>query len=127
MVEKLSTETFYAEGARSGKLLALRCEKGHVTLPPRHSCVVCQSLDLSSTELSGHGRILEYTEVHSKSKDFPLEAPYLLALAKLDEGPNLLGIVGGSKIPEDNAEVKVMFRNLSGSETERPRIFFEIL
>ncbi|MGI0078891.1 MAG: Zn-ribbon domain-containing OB-fold protein [Nitrososphaerales archaeon] len=126
MVEKLSAETFYAEGGRSGKLLGLRCEKGHVTVPPRHSCRICQSLALSVVELSCQGQILEYTQVYSKSKDFPLEAPYLLALARLDEGPNLLGIVEGSKIPEDNARVRVAFRTLKGHETERPRIFFEL-
>ena len=123
-MEKLSTETFYLEGKRSGKILGLRCEKGHVTLPPRHSCLVCQSLNLSVVELSGYGKILEYTKVYSKSKDFPLETPYVLAFARLDEGPNLLGIVEGSKAPEEDARVKVTFQTVK--ETERPRIFLKI-
>lgn len=74
-------------------------------------------------ELSGYGRVVEYTEVHSKSKDFPLETPYNLALVKLDEGPSLLGILE-LKPQVDDARVRVRFRTLN--ETERPRIFFEI-
>ncbi len=122
MVETLSAEAFYSQG-KQGKLMGLRCEKGHVTAPPRHSCTTCQSLRLSPKELSGYGRVVEYTEVHSKAKDFPLETPYKLALVKLDEGPSLLGILE-VKPQVEGARVRVRFRTLK--EAERPRIFFEI-
>jgi uncharacterized OB-fold protein len=122
LVETLTTEEFYSKGM-SGKLLGLRCENGHITAPPRHSCSTCRSQKLSIIELSGFGNIVEYTEVNSKSNDFPLETPYNLGIVKLDEGPNLLGIVE-AKPEKDGVRVKVSFRALT--QSERPRIFFEI-
>jgi uncharacterized OB-fold protein len=142
-LEVLTIDKFYAEGKLNSKLLGLRCKNGHITTPPRHSCRICNSLELSIVELSGRGKIVSFTKVFAKSKDFPLEAPYVLVLVKLDEGPNLLGILNIAKLNEKsesgerNAQVsmgdvvKVRFReivenSLNGhSATEKwPRIFF---
>lgn len=83
-----------------------------------HCCIVCQSLSVQRVELSGKGEVLESTEMLSKSGEFPIEVPYHLALVKLDEGPNLLGI-----LEEPTAvKVKVVFKKLR--DGERARIFF---
>ena len=129
--ELLSTAAFYEEG-KKGKLRGLKCEAGHITVPPRHSCRICQSTNLSVVELSGRGMILACTEVFSKSGEFPLETPYVLALVALEEGGNLLGILRApfEKSVHD-AKVRVKFEivlkdeHLS-PERERPRIFFEL-
>jgi uncharacterized OB-fold protein len=117
-LEKLSTEDFYSEGDKTRKLLGLKCENGHYTLPPMHCCIVCQSFFVQRAELSGKGEVLESTEMFSKSGEFPIDVPYHLALVKLDEGPNLLGILE----EPTTTKVKVEFKKLR--DGERARIFF---
>ena len=49
--QQLTVDQFYEQG-RAGRLLGLRCESGHVTVPPRRSCRVCQSLNMQVIELA---------------------------------------------------------------------------
>jgi len=132
VVESLSTASFYEEG-KKGRLKGLKCEVGHITVPPRHSCRVCGSTNLKVVELSGIGRIESSTEVFSKSGEFPVEAPYLLALVALEEGGNLLGVLRGtSEKGIYGAKVRVRFEIVPkdepfSPEKERARIFFELL
>ena len=129
--EALSVERFYSEGGK-GKLLGLRCKSGHVNVPPRHSCRICGSSDLEVSELSGLGKIVSYTEVHSKSAGFPVDVPYNLVLVSLNEGGNLLGIIQSKDAISIEARVRVKFSQVNGrepklsSEKGRPRIFFEL-
>ena len=137
---ELTVGRFYHE-AKNGRLLGLLCGSGHVTVPPRKSCRICGSLDLKVQELSGRARVISTTEVYSKSKDFPIDAPYLLALAQLEEGGNLLGIVESSQASGvgPGAKVRVKFEVVGSaegsspegsenlSERGRPRIFFQLL
>ena len=124
--EQLTVDRFY-EQARAGRLLGLKCESGHVTVPPRRSCRVCQSLNMEVIELSKTGRIVSFTDVHVKSKDFPLDPPYTLAFVKLDEGGNLIGVVSGlTSEVTSGSKVSVKFRDVR--ENERwPRVFFELI
>lgn len=116
--ENLTIDLFYKEG-ESKKLLGLECEKGHVTVPPRHSCRVCASNDLKIIELKGTGKVTSLTRVFSKAEDFPLETPYVLGLVEIIEGGNLLGILGNdSKIGD---QVVVRFSKTG----EKTRIFFD--
>lgn len=121
---QLTVDRFYRL-AREGKLVGLRCEQGHFTVPPRPSCRVCLSMKLETTELSGKGQVISFTEVYVKSKDFPLETPYILALVRLEEGGNLLGVFNGTMSQLSyGTEVQAKFRN--ARENDRwPRIFFE--
>lgn len=124
MSEKLTVDQFYESG-RAGKLMGLRCESAHFTVPPRHSCSVCSSTNLETIELSGKGRVVSFTEVNVKTKEFPLPTPYVLSLVTLDEGGNLLGIFDGSpNLLEQGAKVSVNFRDI-GDRAKWPRIFFE--
>ena|GEM_PF-348679 len=131
--ERLTAEEFYEEASRTGKLLGLKCERGHYTAPPLRSCRICRSRTLKVVELSGRGVVSSFTEVFVKSKEFPLETPYKLALVKLDEGPSILGILDDSlkktlTEPIIGVRVRVEFRTLreysKNGETKRPRIFF---
>ena len=124
--QPLTVDQFYEQG-RAGRLLGLRCDSGHVTVPPRRSCRVCQSLNMQVIELSKKGQIVSFTEVHVKSKDFPLDTPYTLALVKLHEGGNLLGVISGATSGiASGSEVSVGFRDVG--ENERwPRVFFELI
>jgi uncharacterized OB-fold protein len=131
LAELLSTSAFYEEGKR-GKLKGLECEAGHITVPPRHSCRICQSTNLNVVELSGRGKILACTQVFRKSVEFPLETPYVLAIVVLEEGGNLLGILRAPfEKSVHGAKVRVKFEIVKKTEhlspeRERPRIFFEL-
>ncbi len=124
--QQLTIDQFY-EQARSGRLLGLRCESGHVTVPPRRSCRVCQSLNMQVIEIAKTGKIVSFTVVHVKSRDFPLDTPYTLAIVKLDEGGNLIGVINGSTSEVvSGTKVSVNFRDV-GENGKWPRIFFELI
>jgi len=122
----LTIESFYKNG-REGKLIGLECESKHVSVPPRKSCRVCGSHLLGEIELSGLGEVISYTEIFVKSKEFPLDTPYLLALVHLEEGGSLIGVVDTNSNSEltYGTKVRVEFRTLD--EKEWPRIFFRII
>ncbi|MGA2875245.1 MAG: Zn-ribbon domain-containing OB-fold protein [Nitrososphaerales archaeon] len=124
--QPLTVDQFYAQ-ARADRLLGLRCESGHVTVPPRRSCRICQSLNMQVIEIAKTGKVVSFTVVHVKSRDFPLETPYTLAIVKLDAGGNLLGVINGST-PEvvSGSKVSVKFRDV-GENGKWPRIFFELI
>ncbi|HVB12848.1 MAG TPA: OB-fold domain-containing protein [Nitrososphaerales archaeon] len=84
-------------------------------------------MNLQIAELSKTGSVISFTEVYVKSKDFPLETPYTLALVKLDEGGNLLGVISGqtSKLTS-GSKVSVIFKDV-GEKVGWPRVFFELV
>jgi len=127
MSEILTVDSFY-ENAKKGKLIGLECDSKHITAPPRKSCRVCGSQNLTLVELSGRGRIVSFTQVYVKSKEFPVPTPYDLSLVNLVEGGNLLGVL--EKTPgieiEYGANVRVIFRDIADQIGEWPRIFFEL-
>ena len=124
MSEILTVDSFY-EFALQGKLLGLQCDSAHISVPPRRSCRVCRSTNLNKIELSGSGKIVSWTEVFVKSKEFPVSTPYFLALVELEEGGNLMGIVDGpSSSLKFGTVVSVIFRRLN--EKDWPRIFFSL-
>jgi uncharacterized protein len=122
--EILTVDQFY-EIASTGKLLGLTCSAGHVTVPPRRSCIECDDKSLKKIELSGYGKVISWTQVFVKSKEFPLNVPYVLALVRLDEGGNLMGVIEGPDSVRYESRVSVSFRKLN--EKEWPRIFFELI
>lgn len=124
-MDALTIDSFYSE-ALSGRLTGLRCNSGHVTTPPRHSCEVCKSTTLSVVELSPEGEVDSFTEVFVKSQEFPVETPFVLALTKLKDGPRLLGVLDIQRSAEVRArmKVKIVFRKTE-EQSKWPRIFFE--
>ncbi|MCL5068794.1 MAG: OB-fold domain-containing protein [Thaumarchaeota archaeon] len=124
MEDRLTIDKFYELG-RSGNLVGLVCDQGHVTIPPRASCRLCDSLKLKSKYLSGKGKIVSFTQVYVKTKEFPINTPYTLALVRLEEGGNLLGVVDPipSNLSKDTT-VYVKFKD-AGEQVKWPRIFFE--
>lgn len=92
------THRQYYEGLKDGKLLGLKCKAcGALTVPPKINCLQCCSTDLEVTELSGQGEIKTFTVIRVPPQG--LEAPYVVALAELVEGPwvmgNLVGVEPG--------------------------------
>ncbi len=123
MTESLTVEQFYSEAKKSGKVLGLICNRGHVTVPARHSCRICGSTELTVRELAKFGKLVSFTEVYAKSKEFPLEVPYTLALVQLEDGGNLLGVLEG-KASGLGIKVEISFKMIP-KDSEQPRIFFQ--
>jgi uncharacterized OB-fold protein len=82
-----------------GKLMASKCNKcGEIQLPPRPICNKCYSKDLNWVELKGRGKLLTYTIIHVAPKQFETLAPYAVGIVKLDDGPQLLGMIRGVEL-----------------------------
>lgn len=125
--EKLTATRFYLEASESGVIIGLRCENGHVTVPPRRTCSICGSNNLNETRLSGAGRLVSFTTVYAKSAEFPIEVPYNLGLVRLEEGGNLLGIINikdENRTPVLNSKVRARFKKIP-ENSDRPRVFFD--
>jgi len=84
------TEQPFYDACAAGKLVLQRCQScGHVLFYPRTHCDACQSDQLVWENASGAGTIASYTVVRrGVSADF--EAPYVMALIDLAEGPRLM-------------------------------------
>ena len=84
------TEQPFYDACAEGKLMLQRCQNcGHVVFYPRTHCDACQSDQLVWETASGVGTIASYTVVRrGVSADF--EAPYVIALIDLAEGPRMM-------------------------------------
>ena len=80
------------EGCREGKLLLQHCSAcGRHQFYPRLMCVHCDAEALDWVEAGGKGRIASFTVVRrAVSAAYAPEAPYVVALIALDEGPVMM-------------------------------------
>jgi len=70
----------------------LRCaDCGRVEVAPRTLCPGCLGLRLEPFAGSGRGRLVAYTAIRRPPKGVPIEGPYVVAVAELDDGPRLTG------------------------------------
>jgi uncharacterized OB-fold protein len=84
------TQPFW-EGTRAGKLLLQRCRDcGHWRWTPQLACPACWSEAYDWSETSGRGSLYSYTLIHRPVDPARFEAPYLLAVVTLEEGPHML-------------------------------------
>jgi uncharacterized OB-fold protein len=84
------TARMFAEALKEGKLLGLKCNKcGAYTVPPKKVCMECGTEDLEIAQLSGKGQIQTFTVIRVPPEGF--DAPYIVGMAELDEGPWLMG------------------------------------
>ncbi|MFH0914806.1 MAG: Zn-ribbon domain-containing OB-fold protein [Chloroflexota bacterium] len=80
------TSKQWRQAFREGKFLGLRCKQcGAYTVPPQKVCCQCQSEELEIAELSRKGEVQTFTVTYVPAEGF--EAPYIVALVKLEEGP----------------------------------------
>ena len=84
------TEQHFYDACAEGKLVLQHCQScGHVLFYPRTHCDTCQSDQLVWKDAIGTGTIASYTVVRrGVSADF--EAPYVIALIDLAEGPRMM-------------------------------------
>lgn len=85
----------YWEGCRNQQLLIQRCRQcGSYQFYPRIICTACDSADVEWVRSSGRGEVLTYTVItRAVSKAYAEDAPYVIALIRLAEGPKMMSNV----------------------------------
>ncbi len=69
-------------------LIGEECENCGVKLfPPRDVCIECKAPAYELYTFTGLGEVFSYTTIYDAPAGFEHNAPYTLALVKLDEGP----------------------------------------
>ncbi|WP_020499129.1 Zn-ribbon domain-containing OB-fold protein [Sciscionella marina] len=116
----------YWRAAADGHLLIQRClHCGHKQLYPRTLCTRCWSAELGWQETVGTGSVRTFTVIEVPGHPaWREEAPYLIALVELDEGPCLLAGVLGSDPYRVAVGQRVRFVADSGGDPAGPLPFF---
>lgn len=116
-MSKVVTLKAFFEEARAGRLTGIRCGRcGEIAVPPKEFCPACQERAWELVPLGGHGTIASFTVIRVPPRGRAEEAPYAVAVVKLDEGVSLLGRI--LDIPLDALKVgmPVRFRPLIRDE-----------
>lgn len=109
----------YNENLRQGRLSGLKCNGcGELSAQPRLVCAKCGGQDLEAVELKGGGTIQTFTVNYVAAEGRESEAPYIVAIVELDDGPWVMGNITGLK-PEE-ATMDIMGRKVS---MEGPAVF----
>jgi hypothetical protein len=93
---KLTFKQFNETLRKKNKLLGLNCDDcGKYTCPPKMTCQECGGTNLKIAELSGNGKIVTFTSSYVIAAGREVEAPILVILVELDEGPWVMGNLVG--------------------------------
>jgi uncharacterized OB-fold protein len=91
MEYKLDFKT-YSDALRKNKLMGLHCKTcGTITCPPKMTCQECGGHDLEIVQLKGMGKIVTFTQTFVAPQGRECEAPYIVVLVELEEGPWIAG------------------------------------
>ena len=71
--------------------------------PPRDICPECQQEAKTLYNFSGRGEVYSYTTVYNAPEGFEEQAPYTVALVKLEEGPLVTAQL--TDLGDDNVEI----------------------
>lgn len=107
----------YWQGCKAGKLLLQKCaDCGHIQFYPRLLCTACAGDNLDWHEASGNGIVKSFTIIRrAVSAAYEPDAPYVVALIEVAEGPTMMSNVVGCD-PESvsiGLRVKVRFEAFS--------------
>ncbi|MCS6770316.1 MAG: Zn-ribbon domain-containing OB-fold protein [Candidatus Caldarchaeum sp.] len=81
----------FFDGLKEGKVYATRCPvKNIYYFPPQADCPVCMDENLEWVEVSGRGQLLTYTVIQVKPASYMHYPDYVIAIARMDEGFNIL-------------------------------------
>ena len=96
----------YNEALKKNKLLGLKCNScAAITVPPKMVCRKCTGSDMDIVELSGKGKIQTFTTVNVAPEGRQGEAPYIIVLVELDEGPWIMGNLSDINPSETSMEL----------------------
>jgi uncharacterized OB-fold protein len=78
--------------------------------PPREACPFCRRKSIGKMKeinFSGKGKVITYSIIHSASENFQNQVPYIIAIIKLDEGPNITSQIVDCDIDKVEIGMKV--------------------
>ncbi|HVL87167.1 MAG TPA: Zn-ribbon domain-containing OB-fold protein [Candidatus Thermoplasmatota archaeon] len=91
---------------------------GEAIFPARSLCPKCRHLSvgkMKALQLAGEGTVETYSIVHTPPAGFELQAPYVIAIVKLKEGPRLTTQI--VDVPTEKVKVgmkvKMVFRRIN--------------
>ena len=113
MTERVITLKGFFEEAREGRLSAIRCGGcGELAIPPKELCPNCHERRWELVPLHGTGSVASFTVIRIPPRGRLAEAPYAVAVVKLDEGVSLLGRIVDIPLDALTAGLSVRFRPL---------------
>lgn len=113
MTERVVTLKNFFEEARAGRLTGIRCvECGALAVPPKGLCPRCQRRRWEPVPLSGSGTITSFTVIRIPPRGRAPEAPYAVAVVKLEEGVSMLGRLVEIPVDALKTGLPVKFRPL---------------
>ena len=117
MTEHVLTLKHFFEEARAGRLTGIRCGKcGELAIPPKEFCPTCQEYDWTPVPLAGNGAVTSFTVIRIPPRGRAAEAPYAVAVVRLDEGVSLLGRIVDIPLESLRTGLAVRFRPLITAE-----------
>jgi len=119
VTERVLTLKHFFEEARAGRLTGIRCGKcGELAIPPKEFCPSCQEHDWTPVPLAGNGAVTSFTVIRIPPRGRAAEAPYAVAVVRLDEGVSLLGRIVDIPLERVRTGLAVRFRPLmTGGQT----------
>jgi uncharacterized OB-fold protein len=94
--------------------------------PPRDICPECGGEAKELYTFSGRGKVYSYTTVYDAPVGFQENAPYTVAMIKLDEGPMVTAQMTdlGDKLVEVGTPVEMVTRRLRTDGDERGMLVY---
>lgn len=89
----------FFEALKDGKVLATRCPKcGTIYFPPQDDCPNCKLTGLEWVEMPQEGELLTYTIINVKPPSFSHYDDYIVGIAKMSNGVNVLAWVNAKDV-----------------------------
>lgn len=123
----MAVPRFWREIPNRYNLVGARCGNcNKVLFPPRYICPYCRRMGkLEPYRLKRRGKVLTYTVVHAAANGFEDQAPYVLAIVELEDGPRLTAQVTDCNTDEIKIgdKVEIVFRRM-GEEGQDGIIYY---
>jgi hypothetical protein len=103
------------------------CEHCNAKLfPPRDICPECGEEAKTLFQFSGKGEVYSYTTVYDAPEGYAEQAPYTLAMVKLNEGPLITAQLTdlGAQKPAVGMPVEMVTRLLRSATDERGMLIY---
>ncbi len=99
---------------------------GAKIFPPRDVCPVCHAEARTQYVFAGRGEVVSFTTVTQAPEGFTEQAPYVVALIRLEEGPMLTAQLTdlGDQEPYIGMPVEMVTRRLRTDREERGIILY---
>ena len=123
----MAVARFWREIHNRYNLIGSRCGNcNKVMFPPRFICPYCRRTGkLDPYKLNPKGKIISYTITYAAASGFEDQAPYVLAVIELQDGPRLTAQVTDCDISDVKIgdEVEMVFRRM-GEDGEDGVIYY---